>query len=106
MILDTKKLDQIMRDLPNEVSETVESWGWKITGDAIQMSPVDTGALRASLASESRMKDKFTFILQDGVEYGVFQELGTGRMAAHPFVVPSVMKNEKGFINAFKELLK
>jgi len=105
-VLDTRKLDQILRDLEPDASKIVNKYGTAITGEAAKGAPVDTGALRASLLSESKLREKLLFILQDGVEYGVFQELGTSRMAAHPFVVPAILRWERRFLDAFKELFK
>jgi HK97 gp10 family phage protein len=104
--LDTKKLDEILQNLRPKAGQIVEKWGTKITSDAAKMAPVDTGTLRNSLLSESRMREQLLFILQDGVEYGIFQELGTSRMSAQPFVVPSIEMNEKPFVDAFAELFK
>lgn len=41
-------------------------------------------------------------IVADGVEYGLYQETGTSRMAAQPFMVPAVEKVRPGFVEAFK----
>jgi len=41
-------------------------------------------------------------IVADGVEYGLFQELGTSRMAAQPFMVPAVEAVRPGFVKAMK----
>lgn len=106
IILDTQKLDEILRNHEGEAGNIVHRFGTKIAGEAAQNAPVDTGALKNSLVSESRMKDKLTFILQDGVSYGIFQELGTSRMAAHPFVIPAIKANERAFLEAFKELFR
>lgn len=35
--------------------------------------------------------------VHDGVEYGVYQELGTSRMGAQPFLRPAVEANRRGF---------
>ena len=41
-------------------------------------------------------------IVADGVEYGIYQELGTHRTAAHPFMRPAVEAVRPGFTKAFK----
>ena len=41
-------------------------------------------------------------IVADGVEYGLYQELGTVKMAAQPFMVPAVERVRPGFEQAFK----
>jgi len=40
--------------------------------------------------------------VHDGVEYGVFQELGTDKMAAHPFMRPAIEANRRSFEQAFR----
>ena len=41
-------------------------------------------------------------VVADGVEYGLYQELGTSRMGAQPFMVPAVEAVRPGFIKAMK----
>lgn len=104
--IDTSVLDRITENLRPGAARIVETTGWKIAGDAAQAAPVDTGALRNSILSESGMTDDIEFTVQDGVEYGVFQELGTSKMAAQPFLVPAVEANTQSFNDAFQELFK
>lgn len=49
---------------------------------------VDTGALRASM--QVQRIGQAHYRVADGVEYGIYLELGTLRMAARPFVVPVI----------------
>jgi hypothetical protein len=44
-------------------------------------------------------------IIADGVEYGVFQELGTSRLAPQPFMSPAVEAVRPGFEAAFANQL-
>ena len=41
-------------------------------------------------------------IVADGVEYGIYQEMGTVKMDAHPFMVPAVEAVRPGFTQAFQ----
>jgi HK97 gp10 family phage protein len=104
--LDTAVLDRITAEMRPGAARIVEKYGWQIAGQAANNAPVDTGALRNSITSESGMTGELEFTVQDGVEYGIFQELGTHRMAAQPFLVPALEKWAQPFINAFKELFK
>jgi hypothetical protein len=52
------------------------------------------------------MSDELTYTIQDGVEYGVHQEFGTSKMAAHPFLIPALEAWRERFLDAFKELFK
>ena len=40
--------------------------------------------------------------VHDGVEYGIYQELGTSQMGAQPFMRPAVEANRRGFERALK----
>lgn len=40
--------------------------------------------------------------VHDGVEYGIYQEMGTHKMAAQPFMRPSIEANRRGFERALK----
>lgn len=42
-------------------------------------APVDTGALKNSIIAEPARSSSLKWTVSDGVEYGVFQELGTSR---------------------------
>ena len=106
IVLDTKILDRITSEMRPKASQTVETYGIAIAGAGAQNAPVDTGALRNTITSESHMEGDLTYIVQDGVEYGIFQELGTSRMAAQPFLVPAIEAWAQRFQNAFAELFK
>lgn len=102
--IDTSVLDKITADLKPKAAEIVEAHGQKVASDWAAGVPVDTGAYRSSILSESKMTDELTFTASDGVEYGVFVELGTSKMAARPSLVPALERNRQGFYNAFKGL--
>jgi HK97 gp10 family phage protein len=104
--LDTKELDRLIEQARPKAAKLVETYGWAIAGDASRRAPRDTSALANSLLSESGMTGETLFTLSDGVEYGIYQELGTSRMAAQPFVVPAVESWKQKFIDALQELFK
>lgn len=86
--LDMKKMEQIARDLNKNTEQVLKSFAFQVEGEAKTRAPVDTGALKNSINTK-KMSDNL-YRVQDGVEYGLFQELGTSRMAAHPFMKPAV----------------
>jgi len=56
---------------------------------AVQLSPVDTGALRESIHTEpGDVKGSYRVVAS--VPYAVFQEYGTAHMAASPFLTPAL----------------
>jgi HK97 gp10 family phage protein len=105
-VLDTKVLDRITAELRPKARKIVNSYGLAIASDAAQMAPVDTGALRNSITSESKMTGDMTFTVSDGVEYGVYQEFGTSKMGSYPFMIPAIEKWKDIFMGAFAELFK
>lgn len=102
--LDTSVLDKLTAEMKPNANKIVAKYAFAIQGDAQTNSPVDTGALRASIEAEET--GDLSWQVHDGVAYGVFQELGTSKMAAHPFLVPAVEKFRDRFLNAFSELFK
>lgn len=60
---------------------------------------IEDARLRALIAATNK---KPTRIVADGVEYGLYQEMGTSRMAAHPFMRPAVEAVRGGFVRAFQ----
>ena len=104
--IDTAKLDAIVANLHPGTARIVNTYGTAMAGKAGMNAPVDTGALRNSIPAESHMSGSAKYTIQDGVEYGVYQELGTSRMAAQPFLVPAIESLANAFLNAFAGLFK
>jgi len=106
VILDTTVLDKITAEMKPKAGRIVRSYGNMMLSSAVKRAPVDTGALITSMTANSKMIEELTYRLQDGVEYGAFQELGTSKMTARPFLKPSVEEWRQRFYNAFSELFK
>lgn len=86
--LDTKELDRLAGKLGVNVDRALASIAEQVQGEAAVRAPVDTGALKNSIAAEK--KSQFLWWVADGVEYGIHQEFGTSRMSAQPFMIPAV----------------
>ena len=104
--LDTSILDKLRAEILQRASRVVQGYGLKIMAEAARNAPVDTGSLRSSIVSESHADGPLLFIVQDGVEYGVFLEFGTSRQAAQPFFVPAIENNRDKFEQAFAEIFR
>ncbi len=104
VVLDTKGLQKLMRSEP----EKVQLWLDGFTEDLMSRiklsfgtSPsaagdppgVDTGALRASMHWDKT--GAFERTISDGVEYGLYLEEGTERIAARPFMTPAFADAQK-----------
>lgn len=102
--LDTAVLDRLIGEAQQKAARIVETYGQQMAGEAAMTAPIKTGALRNSIASESKMTAPLTFTISDGVEYGVWNEFGSSKMAARPFIVPAVEHYAQQFLDAFQEL--
>lgn len=103
--IDTTILDKLVAEARPRASQIVNKYGLVVASEAARTAPYDTGALQNSVLSESHMADELTYIVQDGVTYGVYQELGTYKMRAHPFMMPALMHWAERFVTAFMDLV-
>lgn len=104
--LDTSLLDAMSDEIADKASGLIEEAGNEITNNVYELAPKDTGALSESYLENSGMVSDLTFRITDGVTYGIFQELGTRKMAAQPHVVPAIEAGEQELVRAFMELFK
>ena len=111
VVLDTRGINNILRTLEDKTGKAVRTVGLAIVREAQVLAPVDTGALRASIymrtvngndvpavASDAERvelpapHEKTTVTLGPSVGYGIWQELGTGVMAAQPYLLPAITR--------------
>lgn len=85
--LDMSVLDKFAANFDGNVEKALAALALQAEGYAKTLAPVDTGALMNSIHTERQMR--LVYWVMDGVEYGIYQELGTGRMSAHPFMIPA-----------------
>lgn len=104
--IDTAKLDKITAEMQPKASKIVRAYGLMATSSAIKNAPVDTGNLINTISANSKLIEPLLYRVQDGTEYGVFQEFGTSRIAARPFLFPAIEGIRQKFLNAFSELFK
>jgi hypothetical protein len=90
---------QLIQNSPDALDAWLRSMAHDINGDVVQSfgsgvsAPgdppgVDTGALRASMHVEK--VENLHYVVADGVEYGVYLEMGTETMAPRPFMNPVI----------------
>lgn len=58
-----------------------------IEAQAKARAPVDTGLLKNSI--EASQERPYAWRVDSPVEYSVYQEFGTSKMPAHPYMVPA-----------------
>jgi hypothetical protein len=122
--VDTRRLQQLIGSLPGAVDDALNaaahealaqiqlSFNTSPAGETythgsiehVASAPgyppnVDTGTLRASMRAEKA--GPLEYQVMDGVEYGVYLELGTERVAARPFVTPVIEDMRAGELGRF-----
>lgn len=97
----TGLLNAMAKVKPNS-AKIVKEATFKVEALAKTFAPVDTGALRNSINSEQ--KTPILWRVQDGVKYGIYQELGTYKMAAQPFLIPAVEKVGAEYLEMWRGL--
>ena len=92
--LDTRELDKIVKGLDKNIDDVLGNLAHQ--GEAYTKSYiwrkkiVDTGAYFNSINARRMKRNKWRW--QDGVEYGVYQEFGTHKMAARTAFTPAAEK--------------
>lgn len=96
--LNTDGLDNIIRGMGAQASQTVRTFALMVLGIAHGRAPIDTGRLQASLVPGA---EENIFLMDSGpnwvqatigtdVFYAIFQEYGTRHHRAQPFLNPAV----------------
>jgi hypothetical protein len=101
--VDTSKLDKIIGQIKPRAEAILDKVAYDVESDAKIFAPVLTGTLRASI-HVIKPRALVRFVL-DGVEYGIYQEFGTSRFGARPFIIPAIEKNRIPFEKAWNELI-
>jgi HK97 gp10 family phage protein len=92
---------------PKQAETAVRAGLLVIEGAAVQKAPVLTGALRRSIHTETATTSAGA-VGRTGtnVEYGPFQEFGTSRMRAQPFLRPAYDENKDEALAEIERVLK
>jgi len=89
--LDMAELQTLIDNLDPRAEKIIRQVAFRAEGHMKQLAAVDTGAMRSSIDSEFLNAGK-TAHIGPHIEYAIYQEFGTYKMAAHPFVVPGAEK--------------
>ena len=81
------KAKDIVRD---PVMAMLESMGQAVRDKAVELAPIDTGHLKASIGYTIRQSDMTVQIHADA-KYAYFVEFGSRRMKAQPFLRPALL---------------
>lgn len=77
----------------------VEKAAFDIESRAKGLAPVDTGTLRSAIFANG---DGLEWRVDSPVHYSIYQEFGTHKMAAHPFLVPAAEAVKPSLESALK----
>ena len=89
----------------NDVKQVVATNGAEMTRNSQRLAPVDTGRLAGSI-NLSLEDGGLTAVTRDGVNYGVYNDLGTRFMSAQPFMTPAHNLQSKKFKRDMEMLVK
>ena len=79
---------KVAQDLGSELKKVLLEIMLAVERHSKRLAPVKTGRLRASIHTEPT-RPANRIVVSDGVEYGAFQEFGTSKMKAKPFMRPA-----------------
>lgn len=105
MAVEIKGLDSLMAKLNamggnvlDALEKATKQTALAAQADARDNAPVDTGNLKQSISTEhERSIEAATSTVYTNVEYGLYQEMGTVKMAAHPYMMPALNANKSTF---------
>lgn len=107
---DVSQLRELIVDLAGASKETVvltsravRKAALDVEAHAKRLAPVDTGALRSSITTSTGISGLEAEV-GPTVHYGLYQELGTARMAPQPYMGPALEVVEPGFLEAVAQI--
>lgn len=86
------------------VSAAVKTTTLDVEAKAKGLVPVRTGTLRRSITSQ--FPSDLVGRVGPSVNYGIYVEMGTRRMAARPYMRPAAAQSSAGFVAAVRAALK
>lgn len=89
----------------SEIDLLLRKTSYDIEADAKRLAPVDTGALKNSIfTTVSRSGTTTTGEIGPSANYGAYQEFGTSRMGAQPYMRPAFDNHEPAFQEAMRQI--
>lgn len=98
-----------LRAAPGNLRPLIVAATMKATLDtasgARELTPVDTGYLRASITTENGVDGATIYgQVEAGANYAAYVEHGTSRMAPQPYMSPATEKNSAKWLQALAQL--
>lgn len=99
-------LDRITAQMQPKINLLLDKAATDITAGAVRRTPprVDTGAMQNGWTW--RKDAAFSRMIYNPIEYTVYNELGTVKMAAHPMLGPSVEEERPKLTAAWAALFR
>ena len=98
------RFPEIIAGMEPLAGAVVQKTAADVEAQAKTFAPVDTGYLRSSI--QAQPTGALSAIVNCGADYGIYQEYGTSKMAAHPFMVPAAEVVRPGFLAAMARIVK
>ena len=95
-------LDQAASRVEGLAGQVVRKTAHDVQADAQSRAPVDTGALRSSIRAAPR--GPLEAEVSPSVNYGIYVEMGTSRMAPQPYLLPALDAKTGPFITAMERV--
>jgi hypothetical protein len=94
-----------LKEKPAAIAPIIKLHALNIQANAAKDAPVDTGALKNSLHAQAI--DPENWIVEDGVEYGIYQELGTSKgVSAKHFLGGATEREAESFFEDIRKVLE
>ena len=94
---------EVKSALEHQIALALAKVGFDAENHVKALAPVDTGRLRASI---THLVDDRSVTIGTNVEYAKYQEMGTSRMKAQPFLEPGISNNMSEFREIIRNELK
>ena len=99
--------DKVKEAFEEQILKALDGIGATVTVRAQDKAPVDTGALLADIRYEVEPGEKAVYIGNTPeIPYAKYQELGTSKMPAHPYLKPACMDAKGDIQRLVKGTLK
>ena len=95
--------DKAIKSVEDAISKALTASALLVEGQAKALCPVDTGNLRNSITHEVEGNEAR---VGTNISYAIYQELGTSKMAAQPFLNPALEQNKGNIKKIFADALK
>ena len=102
-----RKIEILAKKNNEELRTVIQKAVIIIEGLAKEYSPYEFGALRASITHDVKSTGKkHTGRVGTDIDYGPYQEFGTSKMAAQPYLFPALKDSRRDIITLLEKAIK